>query len=69
MLTKSIVIISQYTIKPLCCIPETYTVMYVNYFSIKLEKKKKTRKKLFKKKEYVLISTTTKRKHTPNQTF
>ena len=38
MLTKPIVIISQYmSIKPLCYIPETYTVMYVNYFSIKLE--------------------------------
>ena len=43
--------------------------MYVNYFSIKLEKKKKTRKKLGEKKEYILMSTTIKRKHTPNQTF
>ena len=43
--------------------------MYVNYFSIKLEKKKKKTRKKTRKKKYVLMSTNIKRKHTPNQTF
>ena len=36
----TVVIISQcMQIKSLCCMPYTYTVIHVNYFSIKLEKK------------------------------
>ena len=35
----TVVIISHYLwIKPLCCTPSTYIIMYVSYFSIKLEK-------------------------------
>ena len=48
MLTKPIMaIILQYmSIKPSCYTLHTYTVIYVNYFSIKLEKKNKKQRDL-----------------------
>ena len=30
-------------IKSLCCAPWTYTVLYINYFSIKLEEKREVK--------------------------